>query len=143
MVHFELHLYFPGGGWGWVVIIKLKANLSPNWTGLGLELSLAIMMFILATNLVASRPLKRRPTGTLHARANFSCAMCTLSYKMSIQTIVSPHFLIFRSSDPQIILFLFFCTIHSLTDRKVVSVSVQQFTRYCVTHLFEHWVLGR
>ena len=29
-----------------------------------------IMMFLLATNVVASRPPKRRPTGTPHARAN-------------------------------------------------------------------------
>ena len=28
-----------------------------------------IMTFILATNVVASRPPERRPTGTLHARA--------------------------------------------------------------------------
>ena len=40
MVTFKLHLYFPGwvGVGGWVVIIKLKANLSSNWTGLGLDL---------------------------------------------------------------------------------------------------------
>ena len=41
MANFKLHLYFPGwvgvGGGGWVVIIKLKANLSSNWTGLGLD----------------------------------------------------------------------------------------------------------
>ena len=37
IVYFKLHLYFPGGGGGWVVIIKLKANLSSNWTGLGLD----------------------------------------------------------------------------------------------------------
>ena len=29
------------------------------------------MMFIVATNVVASRPPERRPTGTLHARANY------------------------------------------------------------------------
>ena len=29
-----LQLFNPGG---WVVIIKLKANLSSNWTGLGLD----------------------------------------------------------------------------------------------------------
>ena len=40
MANFKLHLYFPGwvGVGGWVVIIKLKANLSSNWTGLGLDL---------------------------------------------------------------------------------------------------------
>ena len=39
MVNFKLHLYFPGGWVGvGVVIIKLKANLSSNWTGLGLDL---------------------------------------------------------------------------------------------------------
>ena len=30
-----------------------------------------IMMFIVATNVVASRPPERRPTGTPHARANY------------------------------------------------------------------------
>ena len=30
-----------------------------------------IMMFLVATNVVASRPPERRPTGTPHARANF------------------------------------------------------------------------
>ena len=39
MVNFKLHLYFPG--WVGVVIIKLKANLSSNWTGLGLDLNWA------------------------------------------------------------------------------------------------------
>ena len=29
-----------------------------------------IMTFIVATNVIASRPPERRPTGTLHARAN-------------------------------------------------------------------------
>ena len=29
------------------------------------------MLFLVATNVVASRPPERRPTGTLHARANF------------------------------------------------------------------------
>ena len=40
MANFKLYLYFPGwvGGWLGVVIIKLKANLSSNWTGLGLDL---------------------------------------------------------------------------------------------------------
>ena len=37
MVNFKLHLYFPGGVWVGVVIIKLKADLSSNWTGLGLD----------------------------------------------------------------------------------------------------------
>ena len=30
-----------------------------------------IMTFIVATNVIASRPTERRPTGTPHARANF------------------------------------------------------------------------
>ena len=30
-----------------------------------------IMTFIVATNVIASRPPERRPTGTPHARANF------------------------------------------------------------------------
>ena len=32
-----------------------------------------IMTFIVATNVVASRPPERRPTGTPHARANSAC----------------------------------------------------------------------
>ena len=58
MVNFKLYLYFPGGlvgVGGWVVIIKLKANLSSNWTGLGLELSLA--KAILTTIISISRVL--------------------------------------------------------------------------------------
>ena len=96
-----------------------------------------IMMFIVATNLVASRPLKRRPTGTLHARANFSCAMCTLSYKMSIQTIVSPHFLIFRSSDYSLSLLLH----HSFSDRQKggISICTTIYKILCYTFV---WALG-
>ena len=37
MVNIKLHLYFRGWGWVGVVIIKLEANLSSNWTGLGLD----------------------------------------------------------------------------------------------------------
>ena len=55
----------------WVGVVGLaenKANSAP--IELELELSLTIMMFIEATNVVASRPPERCPTGTPHARAN-------------------------------------------------------------------------
>ena len=39
---------------------------------------LKIMMFIVATNVVASRPPECRPTGTLHARANSRLFMLDL-----------------------------------------------------------------
>ena len=46
-----------------------------------------IMTFIVATNVVASRPPKRRPTGTPHARANFIALIYstkkTLGYRRS------------------------------------------------------------
>ena len=47
-----------------------------------------IMTFIVATNVVASRPPKRRPTGTPHARANFvfHSPQKTLHNKVSLHT---------------------------------------------------------
>ena len=54
------------------------------------------MTFIVATNVVASRPPERRPTGTPHARANYYSysklkrKYCgpILSYKSIIMTLI-------------------------------------------------------
>ena len=55
---------FPGMG-EWVVIIILKANLSStSHLTSQLDLSLAIMMIIVATNIVASQLPERQQTGT-------------------------------------------------------------------------------
>ena len=45
------------GAWAWA------------WAELG-KMEKQIMTFIVATNVVASRPPERQPTGTPHARAN-------------------------------------------------------------------------
>ena len=53
------------GGGEWVVIIILKANLgSTSHLTSQLDLSLAIMMIIVATNIVASQLPERQQTGT-------------------------------------------------------------------------------
>ena len=57
-----------------IVTWESKANSSSSLTELqtGTELGKKekIMTFIVATNVVASKPSERRPTGTPHARAN-------------------------------------------------------------------------
>ena len=45
------------------------------------------MTFIVATNVVASRPPERRPTGTPHARANLTDFLITLL----ILTVLDPE----------------------------------------------------
>ena len=45
-----------------------------------------IMPFIVATNVVASRPPERRPTGTPHARANLKTSTKTLRLKVEFET---------------------------------------------------------
>ena len=44
-----------------------------------------IMLFLVATNVVASRPAERRPTGTPHARANY-CRLCVANVFPPIRT---------------------------------------------------------
>ena len=51
-----------------------------------------IMTFIMATNVVASRPPERRPTGTPHARANRNGSACPESF-----SVVEYHSHIFKS----------------------------------------------
>ena len=50
------------------------------------------MTFIMATNVVASRPPERRPTGTAHARANRNGSACPESF-----SVVEYHSHIFKS----------------------------------------------
>ena len=65
---------FPGrvAGWlgGWVRKAENKAKAQLGLTELGNIIEWKIMTFIEATNVVASQPPERRPTGTLTARAN-------------------------------------------------------------------------
>ena len=67
-------------GGGWVLDFARLKLTQPSLAGAGAELGKKkkskrrkekIMLFLVATNLVASRPPERRPTGTPHARANY------------------------------------------------------------------------
>ena len=49
------------------------------------------MAFIVATNVVASRPPKRRPTGTPHARAKDCCHIKKLSRILLPSDVVKLH----------------------------------------------------
>ena len=71
-----------------------------------------MMMFLGATNVVASRPPERRPTGTPHARAN---GMLLLGYAYHIYTVLLN---IFIHSNTFIILFY-----HPPRDISVIAIS--------------------
>ena len=47
-----------------------------------------IMTFIVATNVIASRPPERRPTGTPHARANWKYLSCVKQYQDTLYVLM-------------------------------------------------------
>ena len=57
IVHFKLHLYFPGGEGGWVISrFKAKSQFKLDLTGTGTELSLARGRVLNASDGLESRP---------------------------------------------------------------------------------------
>ena len=63
----------------WVMLYALQEGDMDVQEGYMLK---KLMMFIVATNIIASRPPERRPTGTPHARAKMS--ICLVSSEPSV-----------------------------------------------------------